>query len=131
VRTTLRQLVRFGVVGIAATAVHAALLLMLVELAALGPMPATALAFSAAVMVTFMGQSFLVFQNISMAPRRILKFLATALGGLIGNVAIMGLFAEILRLHYLIGLGVALTVVPTATFLLSRFWVFRRDSRVT
>jgi putative flippase GtrA len=131
VQTALRQLVRFGVVGIAATAVHAALLLMLVELAALGPVPATALAFSAAVVVTFVGQSFWVFQNISWAPRRILKFLATALGGLIGNVAIMGLSVEILRLHYLIGLGVALAVVPTATFLLSRYWVFHRDSQVS
>ena len=119
------QVARFAVTGMLATATHYIVLRLLVEGAHLAPALATALAFSVAVGVTYIGQSRWVFRQRLGTWGGAGRFLTTAIGGLIANVAIMFIAVDLIGLHYLVGFLTALVVVPVATFVISKLWVFR------
>ena len=121
------QVIRFGVTGVLATVTHYLVLRLLVETGGLSPSFATAVAFCVAVLVTYFGQSRWVFQQPLRTMRGIGKFLTTAIGGLIANVGIMFAAVNLLGQHYNVGFIAALIVVPTATFVVSKLWVFAQS----
>ena len=118
------QVIRFGVTGILATATHYAVLRFGVETLGIHPALATVSAFCLAVMASCIGQSHWVFRRKLDNARGLGRFLATATGGLLANVAIMFAAVDLLGLHYLAGFLTALFVVPAGTFAAGRFWVF-------
>lgn len=118
------QVFRFAITGVLATATHYIVLRILVEIAGLKPALATAFAFCVAVLVTYIGQSRWVFQQKLSTAGGFGKFMATAVGGLLANVAIMYGAVDLLGQHYLVGFLTALFVVPTSTFIVSKLWVF-------
>lgn len=119
------QLLRFGVTGVVATLVHFLALTGAVEHLHIPPSIANGLAFCCAVGVTYTGQAFWVFGARDHSARRFAKFLTTALGGLLANVAIMAFAVDILGLAYRIGFVGALILVPLGTFVINKLWVFR------
>ncbi len=124
--TTVREILRFGVVGIAATVVHYLVLSAGVEHAGADPVIMTAIAFLCAVGVTYAGQSIWVFRVRSHDATRMVRFGISVFGGLAGNVAIMGTTVNLLRLDYNIGFIAGLIMVPAATYLLNKKWVFAK-----
>ena len=120
------EVMRFGAIGIAATATHLAAFAVQVDGIGIDPVPATALSVFVASAVTYLGQRFWVFRGRSGRgdPARLLRF-AVALG------LAAALHAGVLRLALLAGAGpyagavLGLLVVPPASFLLNRAWVFR------
>ncbi|WP_168201375.1 GtrA family protein [Qingshengfaniella alkalisoli] len=118
------EALRFGVIGVSATATHFLVLTAAVELLGIAAAIANGLAFLVAVMVTYFGQSYWVFRNPSHNLARLQKFISTAVGGMLANVGIMAVTVNILDLPYQLGFVVALLVVPIATFVISKFWVF-------
>jgi putative flippase GtrA len=120
-----RELLRFGAVGLAATAVHFALLTLLVEAAGLPPPAANGAAFLGALGVTYLGQSLWVFPGRSRhGPRQMLRFAASLAIGFGANVAIMALSVQVLGLGYRAGFVLAVLLVPALSFVVNRFWVF-------
>lgn len=113
------RLGRFGVVGLLATAVHAGGFALGLRLG-LVPTLATLLAFGVAVWVTYWGQRVWVFGR---RPRSLWHFGAAAiLGAILHAVGMPALLAVGLTPW---GAWLALTVlVPLASFLLARWWVF-------
>ena len=118
------QLLRFGVVGIAATLVHLGTLRLGVERAGIPPAIANGIAFSAAVGVTYLGQALWVFRRSDHSLARFRRFAVSVLGGLLANVGIMAFAVQVLGLHYLVGFVAALTLVPAGTFVVNKLWVF-------
>lgn len=127
-RLPVGEVLRFGVVGICATLVHFATLTLAVEAAGVPAALANGLAFCTAVGVTYLGQSYWVFRAPDHSLVRMQKFLLTAVGGLLANVAVMGLVVNGLGLHYRVGFVTALVLVPAATFVVNKLWVFRAEA---
>ena len=130
VRELFRQLVTFGVVGVAATVVH-----YFVALAASMFIPivfANPVGFLCAFWVSYFGHLHLTFQVSGMSKNhlaRIAKFFAVALAGfLVGQGALVVLLSKIPMLADWQALMLAVAIVPITTFVISRIWVFKDSS---
>lgn len=121
------EILRFGCVGVLATLTHFVILSLGVELLHLPPVLANGIAFSVAVLVTFFGQSFWVFRGHGGTDAgRIGRFGLSLVMGLLANMAIMALATGPLGLPYQTGFVAGLVLVPMASYVLNKFWVFRK-----
>lgn len=118
------EIVRFAVVGVAATATHFLVLWAGVEWAGGPPAPMNGLAFLAAVSATYLGQSIWVFRRPGVSAARLARFAVSTLGGLAGNVAIMAAAVGPAQLPYEVGFALALVIVPPITYFANKLWVF-------
>lgn len=124
-RSVLLQVARFGVVGVAATAVHSVVVISLVELRVLPPTPANVLAFCCALFVSYFGHYYWTFQSASQHRSTFLRFSVAAATGFALNYGIFFLIVDSWHAHYLIALCVVFVVVPAVTFFMNKLWAFR------
>ena len=120
----LRQVIRFGLVGIAATATHAGVAVALVEAVSLPFLWANALAYGCAVGVSYGGHRVWTFDSRGAHRVQLPRFVAVSLGGLALAQAIGWAVHNALGLPYGVALACVVVGVPTATFAAHRFWVF-------
>jgi len=124
----LAEIVRFGLVGLCATAVHFLVLLFAVERLAIPASPANGLAFVSAVSVTYAGQSLWVFRDRSrQGTGQIARFALSLAIGVVANMAIMALAVHVLGLGYRAGFAIGVVVVPLLSFFVNKLWVFQGD----
>ncbi|MBI3148131.1 MAG: GtrA family protein [Betaproteobacteria bacterium] len=121
----IRQGLKFGLVGAAATATHFLVMLFLVEVLRLDPVLATFPAFGIAFLVSYTGHFIWTFRARGPHQRYLLKYFGVALGGLAANAAIMYGAVHLLHWSYLVGLAIAIVLVPLLTFSAARLLVFR------
>jgi len=113
------QIVRFGIVGLAATAVHAAVAITLVSLTEISPHIANVIAFAVAFSVSFAGHSRFTFRK----EGSLWRFIVTALTGFLANV--LALEAMLLSsVPAQVAVGLATLAAPIVVFVLSKLWVF-------
>ena len=118
------QFARFAAVGGLATLVHVAVGLSLVEGVGLAPLPANLAAFSAAVLVSYLGNRRWTFGLRDPGLDRLPRFLLVALLGLVLNQALVFLLVERLAWAYGAALAVVVLLVPLLSFMANRRWVF-------
>jgi putative flippase GtrA len=121
---TLLQIARFGGVGVAATVAHASALYIFVEYFLIPPSLSNAMAFLCAVLVTYFGQSYWVFNTPEHSKKRITKFLTVAGLGLVLNFIIMYMTVHFTNIPYMYGFLIATILIPCITFILNKLWVF-------
>lgn len=93
----------------------------------LWPELANALGFVVAFFVSFAGHRWLSFQDAGTSLLTSLRrFSVTALAGFVSNEALFILLLRGLGWPSLLALAVALVFAAGQTFVLSRFWAFRR-----
>ncbi len=115
----------FGVVGVAAALTHAAV--FGAAKSAMWPELANAAGFGVAFFVSFFGHRLLSFQDAGTGWWQSLRrFAATAVLGFAVNEAVFVLLLRGLGWPSWPALVVALIVAAGQTFVLSRFWAFRR-----
>lgn len=115
----------FVAVGTAAAATHAAVFGLTRR--ALLPELANALGFALAFGVSFAGHRRLSFRDAGTGVGQSLaRFAATALAGFAVNEAVFALLLRLAHWPPWVALGAALLVAAVQTFVLSRFWAFRR-----
>ena len=121
------QLIKFGVVGGSAAAVHLGGLWALVHQAGLATLLANALAFSVAFSVSYAGQSLWTFNHKQHDLKRSgLRFLIVQLFcSFFLNQGFYTLLISYTTLHYLLASFIVLTIVPVVTFTLSKYWAFK------
>lgn len=121
----LARIIRFGIVGVLATAVHVGTVMLLVENRWLpDPLMANVVAFSCAVLVSFFGHSRWTFGQRRQDLPQFLRFLATTLLALGLNQLIMGVSTRMLGLDYRLAMALIVVLVPLFTYALARSWVF-------
>ena len=122
----MRSLIRFGLTGILATLTHVGVFVLLVELAHLRPLFASVPAFLSAVGVSYVLNYRWTFT--ASGPHRVMlpRFVLVSVTGLILNLLITYLVVDLWALWYGLALMAIVIVIPISTYLLSRFWVFRR-----
>ncbi|AZL16396.1 GtrA family protein [Rickettsiales endosymbiont of Stachyamoeba lipophora] len=119
------KLLRFIVVGIIVTLIHASILALLVEAAHLAVLPANFIAFCIAFIISFLGHHHWSFKSTAKYRNSLPRFLACALLGILFNQVIMCISIEILRLNYRIGFIIIICVIPIITFIVNNFWAFK------
>jgi len=93
----------------------------------LWPEAANALGFGIAFFVSFFGHRLLSFQNAGTTlAQSLARFGATALAGLAVNELIFSVLLRLANWPSLLALFCALVLTAGQTFVLSRFWAFRR-----
>ena len=126
-RYWIHQIMRFGIVGGAATLTHAGVYYYLVAGKLLTPLLANFAAYAVAFSVSFIGHRHWTFGDARKDRRNnyaIFRFLSVSLSGLAINSAAVLLLVNFLRLPEWTPLIVIVGMTPIFTFLLNRFWVF-------
>ena len=123
---TVRQISRFGFVGVIATAVHVGVGLGLHEGADMRPFWANLIAFCCALGVSFFGQTRLTFPDSSAGGAAFVRFAAVAVSGLGLNQSIVWVVTSLFASSYWLALVIIIFTVPGITFLLLKFWALRR-----
>jgi putative flippase GtrA len=122
----LRQLSRFGFVGILATAVHAAVGLGLNEGVGLHAFWANLIAFCCALGVSFFGQTRLTFPDSTAGGVAFSRFVVVTLVGLVLNQIIVWVATSLFDIPYWLSLPIIFCTVPVVTFMLLKFWALKR-----
>lgn len=120
----IAELVRFGMVGVAAMATHWCAVALLVPLG-IAPLLANAIGFCIAFNVSFFGHHHWTFASSDDQKNTFKRFIGVAFLGFITNEAMYALLLKLTHLDYRIALLIVLIAVAGMTYLLSRFWAFR------
>lgn len=120
-----RSLVWFVLVGVAAALTHMGVFAWAQP--HLWPELANALGFGVAFFVSFAGHRLLSFSDAgTTVAQSFTRFLATALAGFVANEVVFIALLRGLDVPGLLALFAALVVAAGQTFVLSRYWAFRR-----
>ena len=121
----LSRFVKFGLTGVAVTAIHVAVAASLVELSMAGPATANGIAFVIATCVSFITNARFTFR-IQLESRYFVRFLIVTgvCGGLSAAIAAS---ADAQGLDYRIGIAAVVAIMPVLSFLLHNFWSFRQS----
>lgn len=120
------QITRFGIVGLLATLLHTVVYGGSVEVLRLPPVAAAPLAFVCALLLSYYGHHHWTFRGGTRHGRPFLRFSAVAVAGLLTHTGVAYLVVNVLHWWYGIALLISISVVPIATFLLSKYWVYER-----
>jgi putative flippase GtrA len=124
----LKQLCRFGFVGVSAMMVHWCTVVTLVPLG-LAPLTANTVGFLVAFQCSYFGHRYWTFQETRSCPKKSLfRFFITALSGFVLNQLLFALLLKFTDINYRIALLIVLVLVAFSTFILSKFWAFRLES---
>ncbi|MFT3930460.1 MAG: GtrA family protein [Spongiibacteraceae bacterium] len=118
------ELIRFGIVGIAAMATHWCVVALLVPLG-MQPLLANVIAFCIAFNISFFGHHHWTFASTESQKSTLKRFMGVALLGFISNECLYALLLRFTALDYRIALLIVLIAVAAMTYLLSRLWAFR------
>ena len=119
-----QRLIRFGLVGLAATASYFALGLLFVDLLSMPLLLGNALAYIISFAVSYAGQSRWTFQSGDADSRMLPRFAIAQAAGFGLNSMIIGALAA-LRVPYLLSMLAATVSVPFVVYLICKYWVFR------
>ncbi|TDR23700.1 putative flippase GtrA [Marinicella litoralis] len=119
-------MIRYGLVGVVASLVHASISLVLHKWFGLTPFMAHACGFFGGLFTAYFGHYHYSFKDDGDHKSRFPKFLVTALTGFALHQGGVLLLVSYFHLDYSTqALPLLMVSVPGATFLMSKFWVFR------
>lgn len=119
------QIMRFGLVGITATATHIIAILIMVEWSNIEPLTANFFAFSMALLISFTGNYHWTFNASDPYTESFPRFFTIALFGMGLNQTIMFIAVSMLNMDYRLGLVAVIMVVPAISFMANRKWAFQ------
>ena len=118
------QVLRFGTVGLWATAVYT-LVAALAHATGGPPSLANVLGYAIATAVSFLGHFYWTFGKSTGHARALLRFPVSSGCGFLLSAAIMHLMTTTLAAPFWAGLAAIIAVVPAVSWALGRFWAFR------
>ena len=118
------QLIKFGIVGVIATLIDLAVLMLLKEFMHVDVLVASAVAFSVSVIANYILSMLFVFKSRGNSKvKEFLVFVILSIGGLLLNQFIMWIGTEIMTAYYLWVKAFALVFVPIYNFVTRKyFW---------
>ena len=119
----MTRLLRYGAIGVLATAVHYALLGAAVELGHWRPALAAGVGAAVGAQVAFVGNRWFTFAHRGPWPSSWWRFQGTALIGVGASSALVAL-GGLIDVHYLVAQVVATALAIGLTFAINRRWAF-------
>lgn len=121
----IRQLARFGVVGVAALFIHWLTVISIVPLG-ISPLIANVIAFVVSFQVSYWGHRRWTFDASHVPHRTALpRFLLIASFGFALNELLYFVLLKYTMIGYRLSLLIVLSIVPVTTYLLSKRWGFQ------
>lgn len=131
-RLFLGEMVRFFVVGIAATLTHYIVAMLCVSWTSLWL--ANFLGYLFAVFVSYFGHQRVTFQlpteDVS-HQRQAPRFVLSSLSGLAMSYLVLAVMNLVLAAPNWLSLAVVVTLVPIYTYFINKYWVFRQSGPLT
>ena len=122
------QLIKFGIVGVIATLIDLAVLMLLKEFMKVDVLVASAVAFSVSVIANYILSMLFVFKSRGNSKvKEFLVFVILSIGGLLLNQFIMWLGTEIMTAYYLWVKAFALVFVPIYNFVTRKIFLEKKD----
>jgi putative flippase GtrA len=124
------QYARFGAVGLTAAATHVLIFSAGIQFAGLAPLVANCIAFSMAVLVSFLGHFRWTFRDQTAGGKwhqqraALIRFTFVALTGFALNSLAVYVVVNVMLWPYYFAIILMLTAVPVVVFALSKFWAF-------
>jgi putative flippase GtrA len=122
--TLVRNFMRFAAVGVLATATHTLVFALAIEWLSIEPVTATAIAFTAALLVGYTLNRRWTFAAHA-EHGRLWRYAVAALVGLAGNTLIMAIVVHGAKWSPYVGLALSVILMPPLSFALNQLWVFR------
>ncbi len=122
----IAQLARFGVVGIAAMAVHWVVVAVIVPMG-IQPLLANIIGFATAFNVSYFGHRNWTFTSSTGHATTLTRFLGVAIASFALNELMYSVLLRHTALDYRVALLLVLVAVAALTFVLSRYWAFRQQ----
>lgn len=121
------QLIKFGIVGVVATLIDMAVLVVLKEFLNVDVLPASAAAFAVSVIANYILSMLFVFKGGKNSKvKEFIIFIALSIGGLLLNQFIMWLGTEVLTAYYLWVKLFALVFVPVYNFVTRKIFLEKK-----
>ena len=121
------QLIKFGIVGVIATLIDLAVLMLLKEFMHIDVLVASAVAFSVSVIANYILSMLFVFKGSENSKvKELIVFVALSIGGLLLNQFIMWLGTEIMTAYYLWVKAFALVFVPIYNFITRKIFLEKK-----
>ena len=121
------QLIKFGVVGVVATLIDLAVLMILKEYMKIDVLVASAAAFLVSVIANYILSMLFVFQGgKNSKSKEFLLFVVLSIGGLLLNQLIMWIGTEIMTAYYLWAKVFALVFVPIYNFVTRKIFLEKK-----
>ena len=121
------QLIKFGIVGVIATLIDLAVLMLLKEFMHVDVLAASAVAFSVSVIANYILSMLFVFKGSEISKvKEFIVFVALSIGGLLLNQFIMWIGTEIMTAYYLWVKVFALVFVPIYNFITRKIFLEKK-----
>ena len=121
------QLIKFGIVGVIATLIDLAVLMLLKEFMHVDVLVASAVAFSVSVIANYILSMLFVFKSRGNSKvKEFLLFVILSIGGLLLNQFIMWIGTEIMTAYYLWVKAFALVFVPIYNFVTRKIFLEKK-----
>ena len=121
------QLIKFGIVGVIATLIDLAVLMVLKEFMKVDVLAASAVAFSVSVIANYILSMLFVFESSGNSKvKEFLVFVVLSIGGLLLNQLIMWIGTEIMTAYYLWVKAFALVFVPIYNFITRKIFLEKK-----
>ena len=124
---TAARIVRFGIVGVAATLTHALVLWAAVEFGGIRPTFATLLGFFTAFCVSYLGHYHFTFRSREPHARALPAFAFAAGSGAVLNALIFSVMTDVFSAPYWHAFAVTVVMVPPVVYVLSKSLAFAPD----
>lgn len=121
--STLRQLIRFGVVGLASNLLGFVWYLLATWLG-VGPKIAMSLLFLIGTLQTFIFNKRWSFEHRGPSRSVFMRYLTVYLFGYLFNLLMLVIFVDIAKYSHVAVQGTMILVVAAMMFILQKFWVF-------
>jgi putative flippase GtrA len=122
----LAQLIRFAGVGGLATVVHVLVALVVQAVLPVSAQGANLAGFAVAVLLSYIGHARVTFGMDARSGPQFLRFCLLSALGLATSSATVWLVTERLGFGFGVAMVAVAVLVPAASFLAMRFWVFSR-----
>ena len=121
----IREINVFVVVGVTATACQVGVSLAAQRWMGLGPILASLAGYAASVGVSYLGNSRFTFRRPALHGPQFVRFATISLTGLGINLATVYVATHALGWPLWLAMVPVAVVVPSATFVMSKFWAFQ------
>jgi putative flippase GtrA len=123
------QAVRFGSVGVVATALHFGVAYLLHSLSATGPLLASTGGFLIALCASYLGNSYWTFEQQGVRARQFGRYCILAVSSFLVGALIISITSRLLQWPFWAALLAVVAVTPAANLLVARYWVFAARPR--
>ncbi len=122
-REFIRQVITFGFVGVAATATHYVVALLLTDFTTVGVLLANIFGYCAAVSISIFGHSAFTYRK-KITATVVRRFVVVSLSALAASEAVLYILVSCFDVHHRIALAVVVAIIPVVSFFLNKFWVY-------